>query len=277
MNQVITSLQNTTVKLVAALHAKKQRDKLGLFIAEGIRLVEEAAAEWPLHCFVYSEKLLLQPRGVALISTLEEKGARGLLVSDAVYQKISLTESAQGILALIPKRATKMTDWNTEQLGCIAVLDEIQDPGNVGAIIRTAAAANCSAVVLTSGCADPFSDKAVRAAMGALFKIPVVENVAREELSAYCRENRIRLIATCLEGATSYEKLNYMGRNAIIFGNEGNGVHAELIKVSHDKIKIPLYHEVESLNVAAAAAVILYEVLRQKQSQIACNLQPDML
>ncbi len=276
MTQVITSLQNNTVKLVAALSAKKQRDKHGLFVAEGVRLVEEAvAAAWPIEFFVYCERLLLQERGSRLLEQLRQNGLQGLQLAENVWQKICLTENSQGIIAVIKKRAASLQDL--AKADCIAVLDEVQDPGNVGALIRTAAAAGCDGVLLTCGSADPFSDKAVRAAMGALFKIPVVENLKRETLLEFCREHQIRLVSTCLEGALPYDEVAYRGQNAIVFGNEGNGVADEIIAASDAKIRIPLYREVESLNVAAAAAVVLYEALRQKKGLSSCNHSADML
>lgn len=268
MTEVITSLQNTTIKKIAALDAKKQRDKLGLFVAEGIRLVEEAAASaWTIDCAVYTEKLTEQPRGAALLAALEQRAVKMLCVSDSVYQKIGRTETAQGILAVVAKNERLLADWRTADCRAIAVLDAVQDPGNVGAIIRTAAA-DCAAVVLLPGCADPFADKAVRAAMGALFKIPVFEGVEPDELVAYCRQSDRLLVTTCLEGSVSYESVDYTRSSAIVFGNEGNGVQSALIQKSDARIRIPLHHDVESLNVAAAAAVVLYEALRQRKSTV---------
>lgn len=276
MTQMITSLQNNSVKLVAALSAKKQRDKHGLFVAEGVRLVEEAvAAGWPIEFFVYCERLLLQERGARLLENLEKNGFQGLLVAENVWQKISLTENSQGIIAVMKKRTASLSVL--EHAACIAVLDEVQDPGNVGALLRTAAAAACDGVLLTCGSADPFSDKAVRAAMGAVFKIPIVENVKREMLLEFCADHQVRLISTCLEGSLPYDEVSYHGKNAIVFGNEGNGIDSEIITASDAKIRIPLYREVESLNVAAAAAVVLYEVLRQKKDLSSCNHDGDML
>lgn len=264
MRQAITSLQNNTVKLIAGLSAKKQRDKHGLFLAEGIRLVEEAvAAKWPIEKFVYCEKLLTQERGGELLLRLEESGIEGLLLSDNVWKKISLTDNSQGIIVVIKKQITELA--RLESANCIAVLDGVQDPGNIGTLIRTSAAAGCDGVILTSGTADPFSDKAVRAAMGALFKLPVIEGVSAENLIEFCQQQQIRLISSALEESTPYDELDYCGKNAIVFGNEGNGVRPELLTASEKRVLIPLCHGIESLNVAAAAAVILYEALRQKK------------
>lgn len=265
MTETITSLQNTTVKLAASLKQRKHREAAGMFIAEGVRLVEEAiASNWQIEACLFTEQALSAKRVQAMLRTLTEKGVRTIQVSEPVYAKISDTEQPQGIMALIRTNScTLQTALGTER-PLLVILDGLQDPGNLGAVIRTADAAGATAVILLKGCTDIYAGKAVRATMGSMFHLPVVERVDHEALISLLEEKGIALLATSLDAARSYFTIDFKQPAAIVFGNEGQGVSRVLLDKAKERIYIPILGRAESLNVAASAAVILYEAVRQR-------------
>nr|NSL49736.1 RNA methyltransferase [Dendrosporobacter quercicolus DSM 1736]SDL49152.1 RNA methyltransferase, TrmH family [Dendrosporobacter quercicolus] len=265
MTGMITSLQNSTVKLAASLKQRKHREATGLFMAEGVRLVEEAiGSNWRIESCLYTEQALANQRVQAIINTLSARDCRLLAVSGAVYAKISDTEQPQGIMTLIRRNSQALSSVLDTDQALLVILDGLQDPGNLGAVIRTADAAGATAVILTKGCTDLYAGKAVRSTMGSLFHIPLVEGVIYEDLIHLLQEQDIALLATSLASARNYLAADYKQPVAIVFGNEGQGVNPVLLDKAEERIYIPILGRAESLNVAAAAAVILYEAVRQR-------------
>ena len=267
MVDIINSPHNKFIKLASSLKLKKYRDELGLFFVEGIRLVEEAAhANWLVETCIYTEEALQQKRVQRIISDLQAKNCRMIQVPAIIYNKITDTKEPQGIMAIVQKCAYQLSDvLVSEKKAFFVVLDELQDPGNVGTIIRTAAAAGCTGVFLTKGCTDVFANKAVRASMGSIFHVPIFEGLTKSEVISACTDHKIAILSTSLESSNLYFKVNFNKSIAVVFGNEGNGVSPQFLEHSQDRLYIPLLGQVESLNVAASAAVILYEVVRQRQ------------
>jgi TrmH family RNA methyltransferase len=189
-----------------------------------------------------------------------------VIVSEDIYNKISDTEQPQGIMVVLKKQQTTIAQMIMQESKrpLIVILDGIQDPGNVGTIIRTADAAGCTGVVLMKGSADIYAGKTVRATMGSLFHLPVLEGVIPEELVSDLRQINVTMLATCLQKSTVYYQSNLTKPLAIILGNEGQGVTRELIEAADACLHIPLIGQAESLNVAVAAGVILYEAVRQR-------------
>lgn len=268
--EVIASTQNSLIKLAASLKQKKYRDENGVFPVEGVRLVEEAIqAGWEITACLVTKKALDQARVQTIIQQLQERHCRLTELSEGLYAKVTDTDQAQGIMAIVKKKEFLFADLVAgERQPLIAVLDNVQDPGNVGALIRTADAAGCTAVILTQGSADLFSPKTVRATMGSIFHLPVVTRVSPSELLHYLQQYHIQLIATALTAAKPYFEVELTGPAAIVFGNEGNGVSDELLQHAASRLFIPLYGRAESLNVAAAAAVIFYEIARQQRAAL---------
>jgi TrmH family RNA methyltransferase len=187
-------------------------------------------------------------------------------VSEHIFSKISETQNPQGILIVVRKHQYTFGDLLiTPGLAFIVVLDGIQDPGNVGAILRLADAAGCSGAILTSGCADLFASKTVRSTMGSLFRLAVVEHMDQQELLTQLTAGDIPLVATAMEAGVVYHEAPLSGQLAIAFGNEGQGISDVLLAGATQRIFIPIYGGAESLNVATAAAVVLYEAARQRR------------
>jgi TrmH family RNA methyltransferase len=177
------------------------------------------------------------------------------------------TDQPQGLMVLVEKRRYQFDDVILNKKNpLIVVLDGLQDPGNVGTIIRTADAAGCSGVLMTKGCADLFSGKTVRAGMGSIFNLPIIEGLECNQLVSLLSEHHISLMATALTNSEVYFSTDFTKPVAVVFGNEGNGVQKELLQKAKVKLYIPILGKAESLNVAASASVILYEAVRQRFS-----------
>lgn len=263
----ITSPTNAKIKLAASLKQRKQREKAGLFVAEGVRLAEMAVtAQWRISFALVTERAREQPRVQAILAHLRRRQTPVAIVSAPVYAKASGTEHPQGILLVLEKKSFPLQEFAASGVTnpCYAVLDGVQDPGNLGTILRTADAAGLDGGILLKGCVDAFSPKVVRASMGSLFHLPVAVDVPTQSLLSFLEERKIRLYATALDqAAKTHFAADYKGAVAIAFGNEGNGVSAPILAAS-DKIYVPMFGQAESLNVAISSAVVFYEVLRQR-------------
>ncbi|MDD4600615.1 23S rRNA (uridine(2479)-2'-O)-methyltransferase [bioreactor metagenome] len=271
MIESVSSPNNPIIKMAASLKQKKKRDELGLFSAEGLRLVEEAAeSDWKNHILIITDQLSKTPRAQDIIVKLGSEGCRILEVPMKIYERISDTDQPQGIMLLLEKHINNLSGFFCKETPLIAILDCVQDPGNVGTLIRTADAVGCSAVIMTTGCADLFSGKTIRSSMGSIFHLPVYTDVSFDEIIHFTRTRNIKLVSTSLESSELFCKANFTHSTAIVFGNEGNGVSRELLAFSDSRLHIPIVGRAESLNVAAAAAVILYEAVRQR-GQLSCN------
>ncbi|HWR44593.1 RNA methyltransferase [Sporomusa sp.] len=267
MIEFISSPANKLIKEVASLKQKKYRDNLGMFMAEGLRIVEEcAASEWPVQLCIYTEAAAARERTRRVLDRLTAAQCRMVVVPEDIYNKLSDTEQPQGIMGVLKKRQATLTQMITQnnKIPLIVVLDGIQDPGNAGTIIRTADAAGCTGVIILRGSADVYAGKTVRATMGSLFHLPVIEGISPEELIAELKSVNVNMLTTSLQKSDIYYQVDFKRPTAIILGNEGQGVCQELIEKADACLNIPLVGQAESLNVAVAAGVILYEAVRQR-------------
>ena len=256
----ITSKDNKIVKLCEQLAARKYRDRLGLYLIEGENLLEEAVQEGAA-----VETVLIRRDCRKIPPGLED---RTYILGDGLFRKLSLTDTSQGSLAIVKKpEVSRKALLEQGAAGNFVVLDRLQDPGNIGTIIRTADAAGYGLVAVMKGTADVFSPKVVRAAAGSLFRVPVVFMNDYDELVTFVRAAGVKLAATCFDTDRYYYEEDLREDVALIIGNEGNGISPELIGRADIKIKIPMAGSIESLNAAVAAAVLMYETVRQRARQ----------
>ncbi|MBU2701554.1 TrmH family RNA methyltransferase [Sporomusaceae bacterium BoRhaA] len=269
MMESIQSTQNQWVKLAASLKQKKYRDESGLFLLEGIRLVEELVqSNWQMAFAFVTPEMTSTDRGRNLITQLEKKGPL-YQISVAMAEKICDTKNPQGVVAVAKQQLADFDEVlpsvqldNEKRKPLLLLADGIQDPGNLGTLLRTADAAGCHAVILIDA-VDVFNPKVVRGSMGSLFHLPII--VASEALSlAWLEEHQISLYGTSLEESVLYYDVDLRQSVCIIFGNEGQGVREELLQRCKQNIHIPLLGKAESLNVSSAVAVVLYEAVRQR-------------
>lgn len=265
----IESSANSKLKLVNKLHNHKYRKEENLFVADGIRLAEMAIqAQWPVKFALAATESLSSPRVVKAVEELQERKCPVYELSQDLYSKVSDTVNGQGLLLVMGQRLFTWQEVLTGKEGeapLLAVLDGIQDPGNAGNIIRTADALGCTGVICLTGTVDLFSDKVVRASMGSIFNIPFLDNVSRGTFVDACHDNDVIMVATALDKLSLKHYLaEYNSPTAVVFGNEGNGVSQELMEAVDRKVYIPMSGKAESLNVASAAAIVLYEANRQR-------------
>ena len=265
----IESLANAKIKLAAKLHSSTHRKTENMFVAEGIRLAEMALkAEWPVEYALISDTATENERAMAIVTALQERECSVYQVDDRVYDKAADTVTPQGLLLVVRNRIFSWQELLRSKEGAaplIVVLDGIQDPGNAGTIIRTAEALGCTGIVCMENTVDVFSDKVVRASMGAVFNIPIITNAHHEEVIDVCHDNEVSLVATALEEtAIRHYLADYVSPCAIVFGNEGNGVSDRMLTDADQKVYIPMSGQAESLNVSAAVAILLYEAYRQR-------------
>jgi len=265
----ISSLSNPRVKEWAKLLERKYRDREGKFLLEGIHLVKEAlAAGWPLEVVAFDEGSgVLEQFPEEADGSLEGVGGRRcawIPVSPDIIAKCSETGTPQPIFAVALKRPPEEEKLYSAERGLVAVLDGVQDPGNVGTIVRSAAASGATAVVLGKGTADLYNPKTIRATMGALFHVPVLEaNLG--ELLPQAASHGAAIVGTSLQVARSCYEYDFAARSVwLVFGNEGAGLSEEVGEFVHTNVIIPMTGRAESLNVAMAATVLLFEVQRQR-------------
>jgi RNA methyltransferase, TrmH family len=246
--------------LARDLRRRKARERRSLFIAEGVRAVEELlASPLQVHGTLISPHLCQTPRGVALAELLADRGITTLEVSETELAEVAETESPQGVvvIAAIPERS--LESLVLPPTARILVADGIQDPGNLGTLIRTAAALGCSATLLTPGTVDPWNAKVVRAAAGAHFAHPAI-GVTWDQAGAFLQGEAVQLWGADAAGDPPPERSAAPERLALAVGNEGNGLSAEARSRVSRLVGLPLASAVESLNVGVAAGILLYEL-----------------
>lgn len=256
---MITSNQNAKLKLIRALQGRaKERREAGAFLAEGVRLVEEAlSAGWPFRFVLHNSQL--SERGRELVDRLEGLKVDVEEVEDALLESISDTETSQGILAVLELPGPELP--NIESLNFVLVPDQIRDPGNLGALIRSAAAAGAQAVFIPPETADAFSPKAVRAGMGAHFRLGVY-SLDWDSIRAY--SGGLTVFLADAGGQTSCWAADFRAPLVLIVGGEAEGASESARKMAGVLVNIPMPGKIESLNVAAAGAVLMFEVVRQR-------------
>lgn len=259
--QIVTSRAHPLVKRLRALLADSARS--GLAVLEGEKLVEEALAAGlaVAECAVAADTA--EGKHEHLVARLAASGAAVRVVAPAVLAALSETRTSQGILA-IARRPSFDEDRIFAGTPLIVAGVAIQNPGNVGALLRTAEAAGATGAYLTTESADPMSWKALRGSMGSAFRLPHRTGITVDALLARLAERGVTTIATVASGGERYDRLNLTGPVAFLFGNEGAGLPGEVAARAGRRVAIPMAAPVESLNVAVAAGVLLYEARRQR-------------
>ena len=255
---MITSTTNSKIKnLKKLIKSSREREKQHCFIVEGPRMFSELVPDQILSCFAtehFEEKY-----GDLL------KGISYEVISDSVCESLSGTRTPQGVIALV-----KRLEWSLPDIirqadnPCLFLLENLQDPGNLGTIIRTAEAAGIDAVITDKESVDPYNMKVVRSTMGAIFRLPVITVSNLEDCIRYLQEEKIHIYAAHLEGEPFYEG-DYTKPSAFLIGNEGQGLTEKTAALAQSRIRIPMEGRVESLNAAVAGTVIMFEALRQRK------------
>ncbi|MFD1335261.1 TrmH family RNA methyltransferase [Oceanobacillus iheyensis] len=244
---MITSIKNEKVKSWKKLHRRKERLKTNTFLIDGIHLIQEALkSNW-----VIQELIVVE--GYELPN--DAKDVPVAYVSENVLKEISQTQTPQGVIAVVEMNIPKVQEDNN----LIILLDAIQDPGNMGTIIRTADAAGVDAVVLGDGCVDIFNDKVIRATQGSIFHIPIYTATLEQEIHMLQTQG-FTILATALHDAVEYTEVSDHNKVGLILGNEGAGIAPSILNKANKRINIPIYGKAESLNVGIAAGILMYHL-----------------
>lgn len=261
---MITSSSNSRIKNVMQLTSKaKARKEQHSFVVEGGKMFLEAPPERVREVYV-SETLLkriLLEKG-KLFERLQQTEYE--VVTDDVFDKMSDTKTPQGILCVVEQFAYTLPEVLAEANGLWLVLEDIQDPGNLGTIFRTGEGAGIQGVVMTRGTVDIYNPKTIRATMGSVYRVPFIYVDSVQLAMAYMRELGIKTYAAHLGGSSSYDSFDFREKTAFLIGNEGNGLKEETAKLATAYLKIPMEGEVESLNAGVAASILMYEAKRQR-------------
>lgn len=248
---IITSKDNEIIKNIKKLKEKKYR--LDTYIVEGIKMVKEAISE-------NQEIELIAIREDFKID-FDTKKIKIVTISNKIFNDISDVKTPQGILAVIKKNQNNQIETNQEY---ILVLDSLQDPGNMGTIIRTADSANINQIIINKTTVDPYSPKVIRSTMGAIYRTNIIEV---EDLKTTLKEMKskgFQIITTDLKATQSIYDINYNNKTVVVIGNEANGVSQEILQTADKKVIIPMLGKTESLNASIAASIMIYEYVRQK-------------
>ena len=262
MESIITSPANERLK-----HARRVRDgrEDGLIFIEGERLVEECLKSGlrMIACYHAPEPA---PSAGSLIEDLNKSGCPAFPVAETVLETISDTVNSQGLIVIAKRPVFSLEDLSANNSGepLIVCLDEVQDPGNFGAIVRTAEAAGASGVIALKGCVDAWAPKTLRSSMGSAFRLPIATEISYEKFIRYADNGSFRIVATLADGETLYTDFDWRDPVIVVFGNEAHGISQELMERCNAGLRIPIREPVESLNVSAAAAAILFEAVRQR-------------
>ncbi len=266
--EIISSRENKKIKFVRNLLEKGSfRKKNNCFVAEGIKLVLEALEFGNVTLVMCAESLFDEISERLETELFQRKGAEFVVVSDSIFKSVSETIAPQGILAVAEMPCYNLTDrefleeaYKKDGKISLLVLEDTSDPGNLGTIIRTAEAAGMTGVLMGKGTVDIFNPKTVRSTMGSVFRLPFSYT---SDLPSAIKELKglgIKFYATHLKGEKSYKKIEYQDKSAIIIGNEARGLSEKISDLADIYVKIPMKGNVESLNAAVAAALMMYEM-----------------
>jgi len=257
---VITSSQNTKIKTVRALQGRsKERREAGAFVVEGVRLVDEAViSNWGFRFALYDETL--NERGISLVESLKSRGVECEMVSTSIMKLLSETKTPQGILAVLELTNLPIPNLPT----FILIPDQIRDPGNLGALLRSAAAAGVDAALLPPETTDAFAPKVLRAGMGAHFRLPI-HSMTWDEIEQIKKSAGLQVFLADMNGVSCWQT-DLRQPLALIVGGEADGASESARKLATRKISIPMARNVESLNAGVAGSVLMFEVVRQRIS-----------
>jgi TrmH family RNA methyltransferase len=263
-SKLITGRDNSLLRRARAVREGKLNS---LIFIEGLRLCEEALkSELRIEAVIYSDHILRRDGAAKLIERLTAAADTSATVSEKLLESVSCTKTPQGVVVLAVRPTNDEETFAAKQTKSplLVVLHEINNPVNVGAIVRTAEAAGATGIIATAKTADPFSPKALRGAMGSAFRMPIWSGPSFAAAVAWCRSRKILTIAADLFGSAVHRDVNWRKSSAIIVGRESTGLSPDEVAATDASVRIPMQGAAESLNVAVATGIILFEAARQR-------------
>lgn len=261
---MITSTANARVKrLVHLMKKHKAREEEGIFLVEGIRMFREVPVRQLKE--VYVSETFYRKEKVVLEQVLHGSGIRQEILSDSVYGHVSDTKTPQGVMCLVEQMGYSSKEIIDDVSPFILVLDNLQDPGNLGTIVRTAEGAGVTGIILSSDCVDIYNPKVIRSTMGSIYRVPFCYVTDMAGVLDDLKQAGVCTYAAHLDGRCAYDEEDYRKPCAFLIGNEGNGLRDEVAEKAQVYIRIPMHGQVESLNAAIAASVLMFEAARQRR------------
>lgn len=261
---IITSPVNPNLKFARRVREGKEPESI---FVEGYRLCSECLdSGLAIHSAFHTPEPGTQ--GKWLIEELERRGCPVYETSAEAFEVVSDTVNPQGIIVIASRPLAKLETVFSRPDGLIVALDAVQDPGNAGTIVRTAEASGVAGIVALKGTVDLFAPKTLRSAMGSSFRIPIATEVSPDDLVKWCRERSFALVGTTSHNASPYTQFDWTRPAVLVLGNEAGGIRESLLEASTANVTIPLHPPVESINVSAAAAALLFEAARQRKEKL---------
>ncbi|ROR31512.1 TrmH family RNA methyltransferase [Mobilisporobacter senegalensis] len=260
---MISSSSNGQIKNLMQLQKKaKARNEQDVFVIEGIKMYEEVPKDKVVKVYI-SESLYND----ILLKYSEEyfNNVSYEVVKDTVFKEVSDTITPQGIMAIIKKQHYDLKDILNQEAANLVILEDLRDPGNLGTIIRTSEGAGVTGIILSKSCVDLYNPKVIRSTMGSIYRMPYIYVEDLKDTLEKAKKCGVALYAAHLAGRKDYDKEDYTKKCGILIGNEANGLSEEIAELADRYIKIPMEGRVESLNAAIAAAILMYEIYRQRR------------
>jgi TrmH family RNA methyltransferase len=264
VTEVISSRDNSLLRLARSVRDGKTQD---LIFVEGTRLCEEALRSGlSIEAVIVSTELASKEKAGTLITELGQVSNRLASVNEKLLESIAYTKTPQGIvlLAARPPRSQEHLAANQPEPSLLVIMHRINNPVNVGAILRTAEAAGATGAIATENTSDPFSPKSLRGAMGSTFRLPIWFGATYTEALIWCTKRGIQTICADVHASTDYTEIDWLRPSALILGPESSGLSREEIDAANKAVRIPMKKSAESLNVAVAGGILLYEAMRQR-------------
>lgn len=263
---MIMSHSNKGIKEVIQLIQKaKERKEKKLFVVEGIKMFLEAPADRIVK--VYAAESFAEQMPAACREKLAELAGRYELAADEVFRKMSDTKTPQGILCVVRQFSYKLEDILAAKDSLLVLLEDIQDPGNLGTIFRAGEGAGVTGILMSNNSVDIYNPKTIRSTMGSIYRMPFLYTKQLTGIIEKLQEKKIAVYAAHLQGAEVYDTCDYVRGTAFLIGNEANGLREETAEAADASVKIPMAGRVESLNAAVAASILLFEAARQRRKE----------
>lgn len=264
----VTSKDNSAVKYLRSLSDPKLRKKEKAFLIEGVKMVEEALRDDLGARMVVAAPSLVQHHGKGVLKLAESRSVDILWISERLMDAISESKTPQPVMAAVELKDHSENALLAHSSGLIVIAHQLQDPGNLGTIIRTAEAVSAAGVAITPNTVDPYNSKAVRASMGSILRLPVVRIGNLTEFIKTCKQKGFQTVATVLTGGKTHFELDLTKPTAVIVGQEGAGLPQDILADVDHHVRIPMAETIDSLNAAVSTAVFLYEALRQRMKKM---------
>jgi TrmH family RNA methyltransferase len=254
-------------KELLKLKTKKGRETQRRFLIEGVRLCEEIAnSNWEMESVLFTSSFQNSSTGKKLLQKFEKRNIKTIPVKAEVVKKLSDTVTPQGIIGVVKIREFSLDQLWSEDSNIILALDAIRDPGNVGTLIRTADAFGIGGVILSADTVEVYNPKVVRSTMGSIFHLPIFDGTDLEKIIPQLKKRNFKIYGTDVREGKDFDRLDYSEKMCLLIGSEAEGLNKNLLELSDEIIRIPIFGRAESLNASVAGGILLYEMTKRKKS-----------